>query len=156
MAEWKVVLKLADMLDLGDLRQAAIEQLQALLTAAHAADRLQLAYDFHIDAWIMPAVQDLVTRTAPIGEAEIAVLHPRHLARVLEVRDVNLRGASAGLAVMGRGRPDNVSSADAVYPLSSEARTTAERIFGHAFAQPQPPLWQERHPFFIGPRGRRG
>jgi hypothetical protein len=121
LPEWKAVLRLADMWALDGQRATTVAQLDAQLPATRAAARLQLAYTYKIQAWIIPAVQQLVTRRLPLTAAGIGLLRPEVLANVLAIRDANLFVATYLIQdADGRSR----------YPLSDAAEKRIELEFG--------------------------
>ncbi|KAL4259010.1 BTB domain-containing protein [Pleurotus pulmonarius] len=67
--EWLAFLKLSSLREMDSIRNDAITNLPALLM--NPAQKLGVAIDYNIEFWLVPAMQELVQREAPLSVADL-------------------------------------------------------------------------------------
>jgi hypothetical protein len=83
--EWVSVLKLATMWDFEDIRNEAINRV-ALMTR-DPVEKIVLARTYHVEQWLVPALNDLVRRTEPLSLEEAVKLGWDYTLKIGQVRE---------------------------------------------------------------------
>jgi hypothetical protein len=124
---WLSVLHLASMWDMGALREKAISQLTGLVV--DAGEKIQLAERYDIPEWVLTALTDLVNRTPPIDEADVASLGLVRALKAVALREERFLFAR-------RSEPSYYYDQDA---HSCELQATRETDSLRSFARALPP-----------------
>jgi hypothetical protein len=83
--EWTSVLKLSSMWSFEDLRDLAIQNMSQL--TVDPVERAALAKEYHIDEWLLPALNELAQREEPIGVEEARRLGWETALQIASVRE---------------------------------------------------------------------
>jgi hypothetical protein len=118
VAEWTVVLRLADMYGFPDLHKSSVARLST--EPLNPIEKLILAHRCHVGAWMIPTLNELVRRPTPIQPSELErlldVFGSEFTTKIFEVRESTPihaagcfcghhgRSNSAAACVFGGGR----------------------------------------------------
>ncbi|KAG9221266.1 hypothetical protein CCMSSC00406_0008899 [Pleurotus cornucopiae] len=86
--EWLSILKLSSLWEMDRIRNDAITNLPALLT--NPAQKLGVAIDYNIEFWLVPAMQELVQREAPLSVADLEHIGIECALRLAAIREACL------------------------------------------------------------------
>ncbi|KAF9487527.1 hypothetical protein BDN71DRAFT_1369606, partial [Pleurotus eryngii] len=86
--EWLAVLKLSSLWEMDRVRNNAITNLPTLLT--NPAQKLGVAIDYNIEFWLVPAMQELVQREAPLSVADLEHIGIECALRLAAIREACL------------------------------------------------------------------
>ncbi len=86
--EWLAVLKLSSLWEMDRIRNDAITNLPALLT--NPAQKLGVAIDYNIEFWLVPAMQELVQREAPLSVDDLGHIGIECALRLAAIREACL------------------------------------------------------------------
>jgi hypothetical protein len=89
---WISVLHLTVMWQMPLLREAAITQLDELVT--DSIEKLRLADTYDVPAWSIPALLDLVNREATLTEADVNSIGLQRSLKVVALRERRFRSSS--------------------------------------------------------------
>jgi hypothetical protein len=83
--EWTSVLKLATMWQMDKFRELAITSMSNL--QVDPIDKIVIATDYHISEWLLPALNQLAQREAPINVSDVGRLGLDCALKIAEVRE---------------------------------------------------------------------
>ncbi|KAF4600018.1 hypothetical protein EYR40_007124 [Pleurotus pulmonarius] len=86
--EWLAVLKLSSLWEMDRIRNDAITNLPALLT--NPAQKLGVAIDYNIEFWLVPAMQEIIQREAPLSVADLEHIGIECALRLAAIREACL------------------------------------------------------------------
>jgi hypothetical protein len=85
ISEWTSILNLSTMWDFAGIRQLAIKQMN--MTQLTTLQRIDLARQYHIKEWFLPALNWYARQAHPVTEQDVAILGWDYILRILQARD---------------------------------------------------------------------
>ncbi|KAJ8503539.1 hypothetical protein ONZ45_g10775 [Pleurotus djamor] len=90
--EWTSVLKLASLWDMANIRKDAIHNLDSLIL--NPAEKVGIAIDYDIEAWLVPSLNALVQREQPISPADLSFIGIDCALKIAAIREACQRSGS--------------------------------------------------------------
>jgi hypothetical protein len=91
LPEWMVVLRLADMWQMDDLRSLSIQKMEPKFDASTYVDQLLMAKEYQIEAWVPVAESRLVSRSKTLSTEEAHRLGIETVMKIMGARENDLR-----------------------------------------------------------------
>jgi hypothetical protein len=95
LSQWTIVLRLADMWQMENLRSLSIREMSPKFDQHNAAEQLVVARKYGIDAWIRESVRCLVMRVHSLSDDEVEKMGVRDAMKIMRIREDDFRGRLA-------------------------------------------------------------
>jgi hypothetical protein len=86
LPQWKHVLRVSDMWQMDELRDATLTSMERLFSDETTALKLRIALDTNIEKWKYPALVRLILRIDPLTADDIDTLGSTTSSHVLRIR----------------------------------------------------------------------
>jgi hypothetical protein len=90
LPQWKHVLRVSDMWQMDELRDATLTSMETLFSDETTALKLRIALDTNVEKWKYPALARLILRIDPLTADDIDTLGSTTSSHVLRIREADI------------------------------------------------------------------